>query len=245
MIRKRALVDFINKYNLKGIVEAVKVKYDRQTLATKFISENKNLLGMVSHSDLNVHDSAFEFGIYNTTNLLKILNIMSESVNTKFNFSKSISENPMSLEISDDSYSSVYHLADLVVIENAPELKEIPPPDMTLNFGPSFYSKLKRAKSALNDTSKMAFIPKNGNIELVLNYSNSTTDNVIIKLDANECNGTLNDKIIFDSNMFVSILEANDDATESNIAISEAGLMTLKFKGENYNAHYYLVKIIE
>ncbi len=72
-MKKLYLEDVIEKYYLNGLVERVKINIENKTLTTKFISNQKNLVGSITAPDMELNDC--EFGIYDTTQLLKLIGI--------------------------------------------------------------------------------------------------------------------------------------------------------------------------
>ena len=73
---KQKLVRFINKYYLGGIGESVLINSSasNQTLTTKFVSGDKNLLGTVEMSKWVFEDA--NLGVYNTEQLMKLLGVL-------------------------------------------------------------------------------------------------------------------------------------------------------------------------
>ena len=61
---KNRLSRFISKYNLAGLVESVSWKAENKTLTTRFISDDKTVLGTVTVSEFDFEDSTI--GVYNT-----------------------------------------------------------------------------------------------------------------------------------------------------------------------------------
>ena len=84
---KQKLVRFINKYYLNGIAESVILKSDfvNQKLKTRFVSDDKTLLGIVQLDKWDFEDA--HIGIYNTERLLKLLTVMDTDIN--FSITKS------------------------------------------------------------------------------------------------------------------------------------------------------------
>ncbi len=61
-MKKLYLEDVIEKYYLNGLVERVKIQIVDKTLYTKFISTQKNLVGVLEAPNIELQDC--EFGIY-------------------------------------------------------------------------------------------------------------------------------------------------------------------------------------
>ena len=73
MIDKRKLVDTIEKYYLNGLTEAVKFNIKNNVLTIPFSTINQDVIGEVI---LPIELPNAEFGIYETTRLLKQLIIL-------------------------------------------------------------------------------------------------------------------------------------------------------------------------
>ena len=65
-MNKQKLVRFINKYYLKGLVQSVILNSnsEQQKLNTRFVSDDKTLLGLVEMDKWNFEDATI--GIYTT-----------------------------------------------------------------------------------------------------------------------------------------------------------------------------------
>ena len=77
-MNKIRLNRFIQKYNLAGLIESVTWKADGSKLVTKFISDDKTVLGELELDNFNFE--AAELGIYTTSNLSKLLSVMGDDV---------------------------------------------------------------------------------------------------------------------------------------------------------------------
>ena len=120
-MEKQSLNRFVSKYNLAGLVESVKWESKEGSLTTSFISDDKSVLGSVTMKDFDSTDSTF--GVYDTSKLTKMLSVLGNDVDFSIN---DIDGKPVSLKFKDGSTSVNYMLADLSVIPNVPDLKQLP-----------------------------------------------------------------------------------------------------------------------
>ena len=120
-MEKQSLNRFVSKYNLAGLVESVKWESKDGSLTTSFISDDKSVLGSVSMKEFE--GTSAEFGVYDTTKLTKMLSVLGNDVDFNIN---DIDGKPVSLKFKDGSTSVNYMLADLSVIPNVPDLKQLP-----------------------------------------------------------------------------------------------------------------------
>ena len=78
-MNKARITRFIGKYNLAGLVESVTWKTDGQKLNTRFIADDKTVLGEITLDNFNFEEA--ELGIYTTSNLNKMLSVLGDDIN--------------------------------------------------------------------------------------------------------------------------------------------------------------------
>ena len=235
-MEKQSLNRFVSKYNLAGLVESVKWESKDGSLTTSFISDDKSVLGSVSMNEFDSSDSTF--GVYDTSKLTKMLSVLGDDIDFSIN---DIDGKPVSLKFKDGSTSVNYMLADLSVIPNVPDLKQLPPFDVEIKLDSNFISKFIKAKGALADENNFTFVCKDGKSQIILGYSNINTNRIIIDVDA-ECTNEV-EPISFSATYLKEILVANREATDATLKISSQGLSHIHFEIDNYTSDYYLVEI--
>ena len=235
-MEKQQLNRFVSKYNLAGLVESVKWEAKDGSLTTSFISDDKSVLGSVTMSEFD-GDNA-DFGVYDTTKLSKMLSVLGNDVD--FSISD-IDGKPISLKFKDKSTSVNYMLADLSVIPNVPDLKQLPDFNSEIKLDSNFISTFIRAKGALQDENNSTFTCKDNKGSIVLGYSNINTNRINIDVDCT-CDGDIK-PISFSATYLKEILVANKEATDATLNISSQGLAHISFSIDNYESNYYLVEI--
>ena len=235
-MEKQSLNRFVSKYNLAGLVESVKWESKDGSLNTSFISDDKSVLGSVSMKEFEGSDASF--GVYDTTKLTKMLSVLGDDV--EFSISD-IDGKPVSLKFKDGSTNINYMLADLSVIPNVPDLKQLPPFNVEIKLDSNFISKFIKAKGALADENNFTFTCKNGKGQIVLGHSNINTNRINIDVDC-VCEGDV-EPISFSATYLKEILVANKEATDATLKISSQGLSHIHFEIDNYESNYYLVEI--
>ena len=235
-MEKQSLNRFVSKYNLAGLVESVKWESKEGSLTTSFISDDKSVLGNVTMKEFDNSDATF--GVYDTTKLTKMLSVLGDDVDFSIN---DIEGKPVSLKFKDGSTSVNYMLADLSVIPNVPDLKQLPPFNAEIKLDSNFISKFIRAKGALTDENNFTFTCKNNNGQIILGYSNINTNRISIDVDCT-CEGDV-EPISFSATYLKEILVANREATDATLKISSQGLSHIHFEVDSYEANYYLVEI--
>jgi hypothetical protein len=235
-MEKQQLNRFVSKYNLAGLVESVKWESKDGSLTTSFISDDKSVLGSVTMKEFE--GDAAEFGVYDTTKLSKMLSVLGNDID--FSISD-IDGKAVSLKFKDKSTSVNYMLADLSVIPNVPDLKQLPDFNAEIKLDSNFISTFIRAKGALQDENNFTFVCKDNKGSIVLGHSNINTNRINIDVDCT-CKGDV-DPISYSATYLKEILVANKEATDATLKISSQGLAHISFSIDNYESNYYLVEI--
>jgi len=228
---------FVQKYNLSGLVESVKWETKDNVLTTAFISDDKSVLGEVKYTDFNYKNS--EFGIYDTSKLMKMMSVLGDDI--EFDISD-VGGKPVSLKLKDSLTSVNYMLADLSVIPNVPDLKELPDFDIEIKLDKAFINRFIGAKGALSDENNFTFTYEDGQGKIMLGYSSINTNRISIDVDC-ECGKDKVDAISFSATYLKEILVANKEATDATLKISTQGLSHISFSVDEYEASYYLVEV--
>ena len=234
-MEKQSLNRFVSKYNLAGLVESVKWESKDGSLSTSFISDDKSVLGNVTMKEFDSSNASF--GVYDTTKLTKMLSVLGDTVDFSIN---DIDGKPVSLKFKDGSTSVNYMLADLSVIPNVPDLKQLPPFNVEIKLDSNFINKFIKAKGAL-DENNFTFTCKDNKGQIILGYSNINTNRINIDVDCT-CESDVQ-PISFSATYLKEILVANKEATDATLKISSQGLSHIHFEIDNYESNYYLVEI--
>jgi hypothetical protein len=226
---KNRLSRFISKYNLAGLVESVQWNSENKTLSTRFISDDKTVLGLVTLNEFEFEDSSI--GVYNTNTLKSLLNVLGNDVNLTL---KKIDEKPISLSLTSDSTAVQYQLADLAVIPNVPELKQLPEFNIVIDMDSNFIEKFIKAKSALSDIDNFTVLTEKGKLKIVIGYSNINTNRVELVVNDNY-DGEVK-PISFSAKYFKEILSANKEANKATLAVSKDGLSHVEFAVDGFTS---------
>ena len=230
-MEKQKLDGFINRYNLGGEVESVMVKSDGKNLSVKMISDDKTLLGDVSVSGAEFPEG--EFGIYTTSQLKGLLTVLDSTIK--------VEEVTGALKFSDKGTKMQYMLAAPSVIPAVPDLKALPPFNVTVTLDDEFVNKFIKSKGALADADTFTFTCKDGSGEIILGYSSINSNRISISVDC-KCDGDV-DPIAFSAKYLKAILMSNKGSNTSSLEISSQGLSKLVFTDGDFNSSYYLVEI--
>ena len=239
-MNKQKLVRFINKYYLNGVVNSVILnsKSDLQELSARFISGDKTLLGDLTMDKWDFENS--DIGIYNTEQLLKLLSVMDEDVNVSLS---KAGDKSIALKVS-DSFSSVnYMLSDTSIINEPPQLKNIPNFELSINVTSQLINKFIHGKTALVETDTFTVITDETTAKLVIGYSVVNTNRVVIPVTTTEFEKI--DNISFNANLFKEVLSANKECESALLQIASEGLAKISFKIDNFTSTYWLVAASE
>ena len=222
---------FINRYNLGGEVESVMVKSDDTNLSVRMISDDKTLLG-----DVTVAEAEFpngEFGIYTTSQLRGLLSVLDNTI--------TVEEVTGALKFSDKGTKMQYMLAAPSVIPSVPDLKTLPPFNVTITLDNDFVNKFIKSKGALADADTFTFTCKDGKGEIILGYSSINSNRISITVDC-KCEGDVK-PIAFSAKYLKAILLSNKGSSTSSMEISSQGLCKLAFTDGDFQSNYFLVEI--
>ena len=239
-MNKQKLVRFINKYYLNGIADSVVLKSNAidQKLSTIFVSSDKTLLGKVEMDRWNFEDA--NIGVYTTEQLLKLLGVLDEDINVSV---MKAGDKTISMKVSDLSSSVNYMLSDPSIINEPPQLQNIPNFELSINMTPSVINKFISGKSALQDTTTFTVITDETLTKLVIGYSSVNTNRVTIPVVTSEFSSI--DNVSFNAEYFSNILIANKECESAFLQISSEGLAKINFKIDDYIATYWLVATSE
>ena len=239
-MNKQKLVRFINKYYLNGIADSVVLKSNssEQKLVTRFVSSDKTLLGIIQMDRWNFEDA--NIGVYTTEQLLKLLSVLDEDINVSITKS---GDKTISMKISDSLSSVNYMLSDPSIINEPPQLQNIPNFELSINVTPSVINKFISGKSALQDTTTFTVITNETSTKLVIGYSSVNTNRVTIPVITSEFSQI--DKVSFNAEYFSQILLANKECESAFLQISSEGLAKINFKIDDYKSTYWLVATSE
>lgn len=235
---KLHLVSTFEKYYLNGNVERVKMQVKDKNVAIDFVAPNKDLVGCVNASEFELEDS--EIGIYDTSQLLKLINITNSYLTLDLAKEHNI---PTKLLIADNEYNLDYILADTTMIPNVPSINE-PEYNVIADIDLEFINKFIKAKKAIDTEvfSVDANYDENNSkvVRFILGGSEGYTNKITFTIPATY-EGVHTQQLQFNINYLREILDANKDLTSGKLSICTEGLMRLDFTSEKGNSFYLLV----
>jgi hypothetical protein len=228
-MKKLYFSDVIEKYHLGGLVERVKISVKDKTLETKFIATNKNLIGFLTAPNVDLEDC--EFGVYDTSQLLKLIGITDALLKLSIEKQGKVSNK---LLIADAEYNLEYALADTMLTPTIPAFDE-PQYEMEALINREFIDKFVKAKKAL--TSEIFTISSGadslGNNALLFNLGGTEgyTNKINFHIPAVKTT-VIGTPVKFALEEFNEILLANKDLKSGILYVSEQGLLKINFENE-------------
>ena len=235
-MNKYVLTRFISKYNLNGNVSSVVINSKNSTLSTRFITGDKSLLGELKLDNWTFEDA--NLGVYDTEQFSKLLDVLSDDIEIKL---KSFDTKAVALEVSDGYAKVNYMLSDLSVINQPPELKQLPEFQVKIKVDTKFITKFIAGKGALPDTDTFTVVTDDDTVKVVIGYSAINTNRVTLPVETE----TFEDikRVSFNANLFKEVLSANKECESALLEVSEQGLSRISFNVDDYSVVYYLVAV--
>ena len=235
MINKKVISDIVSKYSLGNNIEKVKWIITDEKFIIHFINDSKNLVGYVDYRK-EIGLKPGDYGIFNTSQLIKCLNILDGDILVDATTSK--------LNMADTNYDIKFNLADPAVIPNVPDVSNNSDEwSVTFDVNDEFITRFVKSKDALSELETFTIETREGftGEELVFTVGTNITNTIEFTVEStiNESFGA----IPFNSNLMKEILKANKDYHTGEIRINKKGLLDAHFNcGDDLYTGYYLVR---
>ena len=235
MISKKVISDIVSKYSLGNNIEKVKWVITDDKFHINFINDSKNLVGYVEYrKDIGLKPG--DYGIFNTSQLIKCLNILDGDILVDATTSK--------LNMADTNYDIKFNLADPTVIPNVPDINDSDDWSVSFSVSDEFITRFVKSKDALSELDTFTVETRDGfnGEELVFTVGTNITNTIEFTVE----NATINESfeaVPFDSNLLKEILKANRTYHSGEIRINKKGLLDAHLHhGDNLYTGYYLVR---
>ena len=235
MISKKVISDIVSKYSLGNNIEKVKWIITDEKFIIHFINDSKNLVGYVDYRK-EIGLKPGDYGIFNTSQLIKCLNILDGDILVDATSSK--------LNMADTNYDIKFNLADPAVIPNVPDVSNNSDEwSVSFNVSDEFITRFVKSKDALSELETFTIETREGftGEELVFTVGTNITNTIEFTVEA-----TIKESfgpIPFNSNLMKEILKANRDYHTGEIRINKKGLLDAHFHcGNDLYTGYYLVR---
>ena len=234
MINKKVISDIVSKYSLGNNIEKVKWVITDKDFTINFINDSKNLVGNIIYNQ-QIGLKPGDYGIFNTSQLIKCLNILDGDILVDATTSK--------LNLADTNYDIKFNLADPAVIPNVPEVNQGHESSVSFEVNDEFITRFVKSKDALNELDTFTIETRDGfdGEELAFTVGTNITNTIEFTVDSviRESFGP----IPFDSNLFKEILKANRSYEKGEIHVHKNGLIWALFSFDNNTkTEYFLVR---
>jgi hypothetical protein len=234
MIDKRKLVDSIEKYYLNGLTEAVKFNIKNNVLHIPFSTTNRDVVGEVT---LPIELPNAEFGIYETTPLLKLLNILDTNVDIQYQEKFGIVEK---LLIEDNQYKMMFSASDISLIPKTPNAVDVTY-QLTYAMEPDFVTRFIDCKKALGpDIKTFTLEPQSETARIILGDPSGYANKLEFNIPA-VTEGFPFASLLFPSDVLKEILSANKNFDSAEMKVNEDGLMDLMFVEGDAISQYFIM----
>jgi hypothetical protein len=237
-MEKSKFEKFITKYNLGGACESVLYTVGDKTLSTRAISDDKNVVCEVTGPSMGIEDGTY--AVYETVKLRSMLNVLDDALRVDI---KTVGSKPVGLKFSDTNTEVTFVLADSSVIPAVPDVKKLPPFDLTVQMDENFVTRFIKAKNALPEAETFTIMGdgQSNTVDVVLGHSTLNTNRVKLTVTTKETISFA--PISFSARYLRDILNANKDARGGELLVSSKGLAKTSFTVDNITSTYYLVQI--
>ena len=234
MISKKVISDIVSKYSLGNNIEKVKWVITDKDFTINFINDSKNLVGNIIYNQ-QIGLKPGDYGIFNTSQLIKCLNILDGDILVDATTSK--------LNLADTNYDIKFNLADPAVIPNVPEVNHSHESSVSFEVNDEFITRFVKSKDALNELDTFTIETREGfdGEELAFTVGTNITNTIEFTVDSVIRESF--EPIPFDSNLFKEILKANRSYEKGEIHVHKNGLIWALFSFDNNTkTEYFLVR---
>ena len=234
MIDKRKLVDSIEKYYLNGLTEAVKFKIKNKVLVIPFSTTNRDVVGEIT---LPIELPDAEFGVFQTSPLLKLLHILDTNVDIQYQEKLGIVEK---LLIEDNKYKMMFSASDISLIPKTPNAIDVAY-QLTYIIEPDFITRFIDCKKALGpDVKTFVLEPQVDKTKIILGDPSGYANKLEFEIPT-FIEGFPFASLLFPSDVLKEILSANKNFTYAEMKVNEEGLMYLTFTEGNAVSQYFIM----
>lgn len=238
---KKVLVQVIESFYLNGLSSQVKFKVKDNKCHIKFATDNKDCIGEII-APLELEDC--EVGIFNTGQLLKLLNITNEFIELKL---EKQGNHFLKLHISDNQFDLSYNLSDLGLIQDPGIAPNLPPHDLEFDINFDFTQKYIKAHNALDKPPRFEItITKDFQGNEVVNFMIGEKSNYSNKVNFTESCKIINKfkSVSFSAVNFREIISISK-SSKGKAFVYKDGLIKINLEEGDIKTEYFLVAFNE
>lgn len=235
-MKKSYIERFISKYNLGGGTDSVTWIADKKGLTTKFISDDKHVIGTISTKNITL--DVGQYSIYDTPVLKGLMSVLDDDVDITVN---SPNGKATSLTLKDGTSKVVFVLSDPNNIASVPALKTLPDFENIIILDSVFIERFVKAKGALPDVATFTVLSDGKIVQIVLGYDNNNTNRITLSAESEVVEKI--EPIDFHAKYMREILSANREAKSGKLEVSSQGLARITFVIDDFDVVYYLPQV--
>ena len=236
---KKLLIQLIESFYLNGLATQVKFKVKNNEAHIKFATDNKDCIGEIK-APVQLEDC--EIGIFNTAQLLKLLNITNEYIELKL---EKQGNHFLKLHISDNQFDLSYNLSDLGLIQDPGVVPNLPPYDLEFDINFDFTQKYIKAHNALDKPPRFEIgVTKDFQGEEVINFMVGEKSTYSNKVTFTEAGTVINQvkPVSFSAANFREIVSVAKSANGKAYLFKD-GLLKINLEEEGVISEYFLVAL--
>lgn len=236
---KKLLIQLIESFYLNGLATQVKFKVKDNEAHIKFATDNKDCIGEIK-APVQLEDC--EIGIFNTAQLLKLLNITNEYIELKL---EKQNNHFLKLHISDNQFDLSYNLSDLGLIQDPGVVPNLPPYDLEFDINFDFTQKYIKAHNALDKPPRFEIgVTKDFQGEEVINFMVGEKSTYSNKVTFTEAGTVINQvkPVSFSAANFREIVSVAKSANGKAYLFKD-GLLKINLEEEGVISEYFLVAL--
>lgn len=249
-MKKKKLVDFINRYNLAK-TEKVIYKVDNGNILVEAKPEVGGFRISVQAKNTNLQDGLF--GVLETSTLKKMLGVLGDDITITYSANSTGEIN--SLHIKDDTKKDVkFVTTNINIIDAVDPVNSLPETyPIVMNITETFFNDFDKSLTALDSgvfvLSKFNLIT---HLKMMFGYNASAnTDCITIPLGESlvnsprlsECVGNFETEVFFDARNLIEILRANRDILDSGVIMICEDLLRVEFNNDDFKCQYLLIAL--
>ena len=236
---KKLLIQLIESFYLNGLATQVKFKVKDNEAHIKFATDNTDCIGEIK-APVQLEDC--EIGIFNTAQLLKLLNITNEYIELKL---EKQNNHFLKLHISDNQFDLSYNLSDLGLIQDPGVVPNLPPYDLEFDINFDFTQKYIKAHNALDKPPRFEIgVTKDFQGEEVINFMVGEKSTYSNKVTFTEAGTVINQvkPVSFSAANFREIVSVAKSANGKAYLFKD-GLLKINLEEEGVISEYFLVAL--
>lgn len=233
-MNKKKLTSFINKYYLGDTADSAVWKIVDNVLSVDFKLEDDTLAGKILLDNFQCENA--EFGIYETSQLLSLLNILEDDIEFELNKRGDVYN---ILHLQDTKTKIRYMLSDInIITTKPPQTINLPDFNINIKFDAAIIQKFIKAAHSMT-TVKSFSISANELIDEIKFIITDNSNIVYLEVETDKVKDC--EHLTFSIEHLVNIFNNNKDFNTVECQISTAGLFKIGFTFTDITSTYYLV----